>query len=130
MYRPFRTMFFLVILTLVCCHSRQATAFTLRAGPLDEVETTMPGAGASDLTTPQLFRIAIRQDDIIFGVIHPSEGFGTPEPAIGLPQTALPQPAQTSASQAADRPASPHHLRGVELLLLRDTRVVVEQPGE
>lgn len=130
MHRPFRTTFLLVILMLVCCPGRQASAVTLRAGPLDEVTTTRVGPEASDLPTPQLFRIAIRQDDLIFGMLRPSAGFGRPEPTINLPETAVPPPARTSARRAAKRQASPHRLSGVELLLLRDTQVVAEQPGE
>ena len=130
MYRPVFTIFLLVVLSLFWCFIRPAIAFTFRLGPVAEVDTTVPGTEASAPPTPQLFRIAIGQEGVIFGVTPPSEGFGTPEPEISLPEIVAPQSAQVSDGQAADRQLRPHRLSGVELLLLRDTQVVAEHAGE
>lgn len=129
MYRPILTSCLLMVLSLFWSFS-EPVAFTFRLGPIDEVDTTMPGTEPSDLPTPQLFRFAIGQDGVIFGVTHPSEGFGRFEPQISLPETAVSQPAPTSGPQASTRQSPPYRLSGVELLLLRDTQVVAGQPGE
>ena len=108
----------------------QATAFTFRLGPLTETDAAIAGTEASELPTPQLFRIAIDPHDVIFGVTHPSEGFGGFEPTISLPETAVPQPDLASEEQTDQDPPMPYRLSGVELLLLRDTQVVAGPASE
>ncbi len=124
------TTLLLTFLGITCCLRGQATAFTFRLGPLTEADAAIPGREASDLPTPQLFRIAIDQEDVIFGVTHPSEGFGVSEPAISLPETVVPQPVLATEEQADRNSSMPYRLSGVELLLLRNTQVVAEQPNE
>jgi hypothetical protein len=130
MYRFVLTSCLLVFLSLFWCSDKLAAAFAFRLGPIEQVDTAMPGAAASDLPTPQLFRMAISQEGVIFGVIHPDEGFGRPEAEISLPETILPQPVQHFERQAVDPQVSLHRLSGVELLLLRDTQVVAGEASE
>ncbi|MCZ6875327.1 MAG: hypothetical protein O7G88_17680 [bacterium] len=129
-YRFIMTTLLLTFLVITWCLRAQATAFTFRLGPLPETDAAIPGIEVSDLPTPQLFRIAIDQEDVIFGVIHPSEGFGVSEPEIGLPETVVPQPVLASEERADNNPSMPYRLSGVELLLLRDTQVVAGQSNE
>ena len=130
MYRFVLTTCLLVFLSLFWCSNKLAMAFAFRLGPIDQVDTAMPGAAASDPPTPQLFRMAIGQEGVTLGVIHPYEGFRGSKPEISLPAIAVPQPDQAFERQATDPQTPLHRLSGVELLLLRDTQVVAGQPGE
>lgn len=130
MYRLVLATCLLMILSLFWYSPQPVAAFAFRLGAIDEVDTAMTAAEASDLPTPQLFRIAIEQEGVIFGVIHPSEGFGIAKPEISLPEIAVPQPKQASKRQAIERHAPSRRLSGIELLLLRDTEVVAGQSSE
>ncbi len=120
----------LITLSMLLWLSAHAMAFTLRLGPVADADATVPGSESSDLPTPQLFRIKVGQDGVTLGTTHPSEGFGSPKPEIGIREVAVPQPTLKPEARQNSHPPTTYRLSGVELLLLRDTQVVVDRQAE
>ncbi len=120
----------LVTLSMLLWLSTYAIAFTLRFGPVAGADATVPGSESSDLPTPQLFRIKVGQDGVTFGTTHPSEGFGSPEPEIGIREVAVPQPIPKPEARQNSQPTTTYRLSGVELLLLRNTQVIADRQAE
>lgn len=128
MYRAVITPILIVISTIILW-SHQATAFTLRAGPIASPASAFVNGQESDPPTPQLFQMGVAPSGVTLGTASPSDGFRAPEPLLQLEgQPAVP-PANKAAptqhaSQQIESPSTALQLSGVELLLLRKTSVV------
>ncbi len=124
----------LIALSTILLLSHQATAFTLRFGTVAGATLTVPGSEDSDIPTPQLLRVAVDPSGVTLGTISPTDGYGTPEPALQLqkqkrivvPVTEMAVPTQ-QASQQVENPTTAYQLSGAELLLLRKTSVVADR---
>ena len=124
----------LIALSTILLLSHQATAFTLRFGTVAGATLTVPGSEDSDIPTPQLLRVAVDPSGVTLGAISPTDGYGTPEPALQLqkqkrivvPVTEMAVPTQ-QASQQVENPTTAYQLSGAELLLLRKTSVVADR---
>ena len=134
MSRPI-TVAMLIALSTILLSIHQATAFTLRFGTIASAAPTLPGSADSDIPTPQLFRIAVDPSGVTLGTISPTDGYGTPEPALQLqkrivvPVTETAVPTQ-QASQQVEKPTIAYQLGGAELLLLRKTSVVADRRAD
>ena len=124
----------LIALSTILLLNHQATAFTLRFGRVAGATLTVPGSEDSDIPTPQLLRVAVDPSGVTLGTISPTDGYGTPEPALQLqkqkrivvPVTEMAVPTQ-QASQQVENPTTAYQLSGAELLLLRKTSVVADR---
>ena len=125
------TVVMLIALSTILQSIHQATAFTLRFGTIASAAPTVPGSEDSDIPTPQLFRVAVDPSGVTLDTISPTDGYGTPEPALQLqkrivvPVTETAVPTQ-QASQQVEKPTIAYQLGGAELLLLRKTSVVAD----
>jgi hypothetical protein len=129
-YRAIVATLLLMALAITWGVHRRNTAFTARLGPLPDAPATMFDLDEPDLPTPQLFRLAIDREGVVFGLIHPAEGFGVSGPELSLLKPVVPQPVLMPERRPANPPPGRYHLSGIELLLLRNTRVVAGQPNE
>lgn len=124
-----------IALSTILLSSHRATAFTLRFGTVAGVTSTVPGSEASDIPTPQLFRVAIGPSGATLGTIAPTDGYGAPEPALQLQKRIVVTVTETAvatqqASQQVEKPITAHRLSGAELLLLRKTSVVADRRAD
>ena len=105
-----------------------AMAFTLRLGPVSDVDASSaaPVIGETDLPTPQFFRMAIGQGGLTLGVERPSDKYALPEPEIRF-EKASASPANDHQFQQANNPFRASRLSGVELLLLRKTQMTADR---
>ena len=129
-YRAIVAMLLLTALAITWSVHRRSTAFTARFAPLPDAPAIRFDLDDADLPTPQLFRIAIDREGVVFGLIHAAEGFGVAGPEMRLLKPVVPQPVLIPERRTDDHPLVRYHLSGVELLLLRSTQVVAGQPNE
>lgn len=125
----------LIALSTVLLSSPQATAFTLRFGPVASTAHTVPGADNSDIPTPQLFRVAVDSGGATFATISPTEGYGAPQPALRLRKRNLVPRTETAAatqqaSPQVEQSITAQRLSGADLLLLRKTSVVADRRAD
>lgn len=125
----FRTLLSIACAAVLLWCSGRALAFTLQIGaypPADRFETAQTTHGA-DIPTPQLFRVVISRD-----------GVRTETPPVFTNPAAAPdvrvqhvRPVQTTEAADMNRVATTaHHLRGAEILLLRQAETVVDNPDQ
>ena len=131
MCRAVITPIFIVISTIALL-SHQATAFTLRIGPVANSASTLADGQVSNLPTPQLFQVGVAPGGVTLGTVSPSDGFRAPEPVLQLEGHPAVLPANKAAltqhaSQQVENPSTASQLSGVELLLLRKTSVVADR---
>jgi hypothetical protein len=114
---------------IVLWSGRSGYAFTLQLGPVPPAVETTPSVTATDLPTPQLFRVALDGRGITLGVVPPAVGFQTPRIELYRQDVPVSPPLEPSVVQEAQRQDSPR-LRGAEVMLLRQTEMVASEPSK
>ena len=109
--------------------SRPVNAFTLRLGPVSgpEASSSIPDVGGNELPAPQLLRMAISRNGMTFGVVHPSTGYQAPQTEIHYQDVQVSQAPVPQNSDQLSALATTPRLSGAELLLLRQTEIVVDR---
>jgi hypothetical protein len=121
MYRLLHLTLFAILVAMWPGNVGQA--FTLQLAPLSPAEATTPVSATADLPTPQLFRVALDARGLTLGVWPPAVGFQAPKIDVYRQDVPVPSPPQPVVMPDAQRTAS-SRLRGVEVLLLRQTETV------
>jgi hypothetical protein len=120
---------FIVLTILTVWLGGNAMAFTFGPGsvPASNAFDDPTVNGASDVPTPQLFRVAVSRNGVTLGST-PAIPKETPAvPDVRTQDEPPPRIASTPDTHVAQDIQPPRRLSGVELLLLRQTEMVAER---